>query len=654
MTGRHAIAALLVLVAPFFLAAGSGGFVSGCAEPTGCPDFEVELPRHGAVAKPLVVRAVDFGLSEKSERNHIAINAALAEAKRIGAAKVELAPGTYRCFDGSGIVMDGFSDFTFDGMGATLVFRRDHAPLERQADQLFGEGNFEVQNCLRTVVENFNMDWDWKNDPLAVWCKCVGKHVGETDGSSYADFELDRPHPKYPQHVPVQLLTAMSADRTGPVMDGVCRHPGYFGVSLGHIGTKSEWLSPSRLRVWPFVKPDYGYFAKEALGRYGAGKNRDFTSALDVGGTYALSHCYYGLNGFVLTSNRHFTLRNVDVWACKGFGVETRGSQKYWQLVNFNIRPRPGEKYPVTSTADANHVAQSLGFGKMIGCEVTMHNDDHFNYHDRTQIGWKRGARTIEIVNNRGVGYTLFKPGSRIALREENFDSTGWTGTIEKIDGNTIFFDRDVPEQKGMLFVLMDADFATENFLFKNCRFHGNPWSRGLFNGSNATFDGCQFGPMVGRPLFLLSCYTYNVWCEGIGCTNIVIRNCRFENCLDVKEETGVSAQIMGEIAIPPSYDPEAFPIDNAELAAKIAANKAAGRKVTPSGEALNNILVEDCTFVNPRGYLLTVRNGRNLTFRRNKIVWDNPVCKGLPYAGKTLVEDGENNEKESAKETRQ
>ena len=63
-----------------------------------------------------------------------------------------------------------------------------------------------------------------------------------------------------------------------------------------------------------------------------------------------------------------------------------------------------------------------------------------------------------------------------------------------------------------------------------------------------------------------------------------------------------------------------------------------------PSGEALNDILVEDCTFVNPRGYLLAVRNGSNLTFRRNKVVWDDPVCKGLPYAGKTLVEGGENN----------
>ena len=167
---RYAAVAVFPLVGLFLFAVKFHALASGCGEPTGCPDFDVELPlaKHGTV-----VRATDFGLSEKSEQNHIAINAALAEAKRVGALRVELAPGTYRCFDGKGILIDGFSDFTFDGMGATLVFRRDHAPLEHQADQLDGEGNVEIQNCLRTVVENFNMDWDWENDPLAVWCRCV-------------------------------------------------------------------------------------------------------------------------------------------------------------------------------------------------------------------------------------------------------------------------------------------------------------------------------------------------------------------------------------------------------------------------------------------------------------------------------------------------
>ncbi|MBR0056015.1 MAG: hypothetical protein IJP66_01685, partial [Kiritimatiellae bacterium] len=542
----------------------------------------------------------------------------------------------------AGIVIEGFTDFTFDGMGATLVFRRDHAPVDDQAAQLDGAANIEIRDCLRTVVQNFNMDWDWESDPLAVWCRCVGKHIDEADNASYADFELDAPHPKYPAHVPVQLLTPMAANRSGARMDGRCGPRAYFGMSLGHIGAKGEWLSPTRLRLWPYVRPNYGHFAEAAAWRYTPGANRDFTREIDVGGTFIISHHYYGLNGFVLTSNRHLTLRDIDLWSCRGFGVETRGAQKFWQLVNFNIRPKPGARRPVTSTADAHHVAQSLGFGKMVDCEVTMNQDDHFNYHDRTQIAWTVGPRAVKVVNSRGVAYTPFKVGTRIRLRQEDFSDTGWAGTITAIEGERITFDRDLPEQTGMLFVLMDAEFATENFLFRGCRFHDSPWSRGLFNGNNATFEGCTFGPMAGRPLFLLSCYTYNAWCEGIGCSNIVVRKCRFENSLDSRMERGACAQIMAEIAIPPAYDPEPdIPIASAMFAGRVAQNRAAGRVVKPSDDALRGILVEGCTFVNPRGYLLRIANGRDVTFRDNKVVWDNPPCPPLPCAGKVRVEGG-------------
>ena len=220
--------------------------------PTGCPDFDVELPRATGGA---VIRAVDFGFSETNEHNAVALNAALAEARRVRASRLELAPGTYRCFDGPGVQIEDLEDFTFDGKGATLVFRRDHAPLATQAELLENEGNVEVRNCVRTVVENFNIDWDWENDPLAVWCTCAGKHVDGADNASYADFELEKPHPKYPNQVPVQLLTPMAADKSGARMDGKRGPRGYFGMSLGHIGAKSEWLSPTRLRVWPYVRP---------------------------------------------------------------------------------------------------------------------------------------------------------------------------------------------------------------------------------------------------------------------------------------------------------------------------------------------------------------------------------------------------------------
>ena len=60
--------------------------------------------------------------------------------------------------------------------------------------------------------------------------------------------------------------------------------------------------------------------------------------------------------------------------------------------------------------------------------------------------------------------------------------------------------------------------------------------------------------------------------------------------------------------------------------------------------DAMNNILVEGCTFGNPRGYIFAARNGSDMIFRRNKIVWTDPLYEILPYSGKTLLEGGKNN----------
>lgn len=603
--------------------------------PTGCPEFTVEGPRPDRTS---VVRAADYGFSPTNDRNAEAINAALAAARRLGAGRLELAPGEYRCFDGPGVLIDGFEDFTFDGMGATLVFRRDHAPLERQETLLDGEANVVIRNCRRTEVRGFNLDWDWRNDPLAVWCVCTGKHVDEADNASYADFELDAPHPKHPAPVPVQLLTPMAADRRGARHEPRRGPRCYFGMCLGHQGAKMEWLSPTRLRLWPYVKPVTGFLAKENENRYSAKGNRDAVRGIDVGGTFTLSHRYYGLNGIEMDSNRHLTLRDIDIWACWGLGVETRGAQKHWQLVNVNVRPRPGRLYPVTSTADAHHVVQSQGFGKMIGCETTMNQDDHFNYHDRTQIARTVGPRTLEVVNNRGVAYTLFKPGTTVALRRDDFSSTGWRGRIVAIEGERIAFDRDLPPQNGLLFVMTDTDYATENFLFRDCRFHDTPWSRGICQGNNITFDGCVFGPMTGTPLKITSCYTFTAWCEGIGATNVVVRNCRFENCLD--NATGgdadnaqihVQLQLAGKDYWPLGYIPVAHP----GFAKTLEAVKASGAWPKPSSAGVDRILVEDNVFVNPRGYLLSARNVGTCILRGNRVIRTDAACAPLPFAGR-------------------
>ena len=605
------------------------------ALPTGCPDFVIDAPRSSSGP---VVRAADFGVAEANERNAEAANRAFAEACRVGAGRVVFEPGTYRCFDGQGIVISNLTDCIVDFGGATFVFRRTMPNQTDPSELLDGYGNVEISGCLRTEVGNLNVDWDWERDPLAVWCTCIGAEEGESDDSSYGDFELERPHPKYPQPVPVQILTPMEKDGNRPRMSGNMMTM-FFGTCAGTMGTKSEWLSPTRLRIYPFVRPSVGYVADYSTNRLNAAANRTAVrrwKAEEIGQRFTVSHHYYGMNGIVMTSNRHFTLRNVEIWATRGMGVETRGAQKFWQLIDVNSRPKPGSGYPVSSTADAHHVVQSQGFAKMIGCETALHRDDFFNYHDRTQIAWKKGPRTVEVVNNRGIAYTRFRVGSLLRLRQQDFSDTCWTGRIIGIDGERISFDRDLPRQTGLFFVLVDAEYATENFLFRNCRFHDSP-GRGLVLGNNITFENCTFGPLNNSALQFQSCYSYNAWCEGIGCTNVVVRNCRFENVLGKSQ----GVPIFTALRLPWKGD-QPLPhlkIAHPEFARTVAEYEAKGVPVTPSGDAIGRILIEGCTFVNPRGPLWRIMNGHGFWFCDNKVVWDDPADARSPHAGKIRVD---------------
>jgi hypothetical protein len=183
--------------------------------PVGAGAFEIERPRaHGGPA----LNAADFGFSVTNDDNAAALARAFAEAKRVGASRLDLPPGTYRCF-GDGVRVEGLRDFTFDGHGAVLVFRRS----SRQ-----GGANLVVTGTERCVFRNFKMDWDWARDPLASIGTCVNKFVDEkNDDASYFDMKLDRPHPCYPALPSLQTATTVDAAR---------RHLDRLAVPADHLG----------------------------------------------------------------------------------------------------------------------------------------------------------------------------------------------------------------------------------------------------------------------------------------------------------------------------------------------------------------------------------------------------------------------------------
>ena len=593
--------------------------------PTGCPEFEVELPRATGGA---VVRAADFGVSPTNRDNGAALNRALAHCREVGAARLVIGPGVYPCDGPKGIVLDGLKDFTLDGAGARLVFCRPSVFSVRPQYFLDSDGgNFLLKDNLRVKLQNLVIDWDWERDPLGAFVRIVDVHVDEkNDNASYFTVEFvdyDR-YPYYPNPFPVQAMDGMRESRDG-FQHGQYR--AWWGASQGHWGPHTEWISPNRARIYPGVREPGKLFNEAYAKSYTPAVNRAAVRGAKVGMFNRLAHYYYGKNCFNLESNRHLTLEDVDIWSCRGFGFQVNGTDEYWQNIRVNLAPpRTGlaRKRPYSSTADANHVARSRGHIKFIDCRTSLNQDDIHNFHDRTSCGVRRSVRTLEVTQWRRNYFFGGRVGHVVELRGDDYSPTGWQGTIVKVDGDVLTFDRDLPAADGASFILFDRHYGTDNLLIRNCRYE-DYFGRLLILGSNVTVENTTFMRGTGVPINMQLSLTDTDWAEGVGTTNVVIRNCTFRDTIVTGGRIGnVYCDIYAGIA----FGSEWKPLD---------------RK--PWNPILSDLLVEDCSFTNPRGYAAYFRDGRNITFRNNVIREDekNRLAPREKGNGGVLVRSAEN-----------
>lgn len=605
-------------------------------DPTGCPPFEIAPPaarqegsphlggtagRGSGAQPPSVVHAVDFGLSEASERNQDAINAALAEARRVGAARVELAPGTYRCFDGGGIVIEGFRDFTFDGCGATLVFRSPpRLPIEPSWDHDGSGANFIVRDCRRVRIGNFAMDWDWRAMPLATCARVAAVHIDEAaDNASYVDFELlghGGRHPYFGRHFPVQHVQPMTDDfRHFTHGEHIWQ-----GTYEGDMGCKAEWLSPTRVRVWPSVEaPGLPRWRGPNEREFSPAENRRNAAAIPAGQSCRIAHAYYGKGGFTLFSNEDFELHDVEVRACFGHAVYVGGTQRNWRLRDVTVAPRD-LRHPISSTADTVHFVRSCGNAVIDNLAVRLEQDDALNAHDRFTVARRIAPRTLEVVLARGARY--FRPGAgdAVELLDPGYNATGWTGVCTAAAGETVEVDRDLPEATPPegYFLLLDRTASSDGLIVRNCTFEDMEM-RVLVNVSDATIENCVFRRTNGDALRCIADYTFGQWAEGMGAKNIVVRNCRFEgNCVRelVGEYWSLGADFATWLGHPAEVAPERL-----------------------NSAFVSDILVEGCSFVDSLGYFADLRAGTGITFRNNRIELTGTRARCRETAGSARIE---------------
>ena len=568
-------------------------------DPTGAGEIAVAAPRpHGGA----VIKAENFGFSVTNDDNGAAIAAAVREAKCVGASKVLLAPGVYRCF-GDPIVIDGLEDFELDGCGAELVFRRPlRYPIEPSWDHDGSGANFVIRNCRRMKIGNMVTDWDWRTMPLATCAKVAATHVDDADNASYIDYDLlgcGARHPYYGKIFPFQRTQPMAEDFRRFVRGPNIWH----GTYEGEMGCKTLWLSPTRVRVYPFVEePGRARWTGPNMRAFSPKLNRDSVRQHKTGETYRIAHAYYGKGGFTLVSNEDFELHDVEIPSCFGHAVYVGGTQRNWQIKNVTVAPRDW-RHPISSSADTIHFVRSHGNAIIDNLTVKLEQDDAINVHDRFTVAKKVAPRTLQVVLERGARY--FRPGvgNDIELLDPGYNPTGWKGKCVGTEGETILLDRDLPAsnpEEGY-FLVFDRTASSDGVIIRNCTFEDMEM-RTLVNASNATVENCVFRRTNGDALRCIADYTLKWWAEGMGTTNVVVRNCRFEgNC--VRELVGsyysLGADFVTWLGCPENVKTERL-----------------------NRRFISDILVEDCEFVDSLGYFADLRFGTGLKFRNNRIVF--------------------------------
>ena len=460
--------------------------------PAGASEFEVRRPDGGRC-----VQAADFGVSPSSHDNVRALNRALAFCRTNGVGRIVFGKGTYRFASDAPVLLDGMTNFVFDGAGADFVFRRSKGT------------SFHVAKCERLEMRNFSVDWDWEKDPLA----SIAEVVSSCD--SHIDFRFLH-YPEFPRRdVKVAYASPWDPVRRAPGVDGEGPGRGFDMAWDGkrNAGTRTQWISSDILRVFP--------------GRKGAQLRR--------GGLYRVQHYYYHMGGFVFVRCRDVSLDSIEVKSTPGHAFLVSGGERL-HLKNVNVRPPEGDpRRVISSTADHFHVARSHGWIKLEGCEFAGGGDDCVNVRDGTAYAsGLTDAHTVRTV--RGKSDRLFAPGDRVELLRSDYVPTGFTAPVREVrvidaakQTYDVVFAEKVPSSSGDGYVLINREYGSSNVILRDCYFHDNRARGVVLQASDATIERCRFVRNESCAMKITTGWTLRLWCEGYGATNIVVRDCTFD-----------------------------------------------------------------------------------------------------------------------------
>jgi hypothetical protein len=209
------------------------------------------------------------------------------------------------------------------------------------------------------------------------------------------------------------------------------------------------------------------------------------------------------------------------------------------ELLHCSITFPPGERRPITTTADGFHIDESQGFIRLEGCDFGYMGDDCVNIHDNVCSGIVRiDAHTLLAVNL--VPWRCpFTSGDPVEIRNANYSPTGFTGRLTSVTPDykkntvTLVFSEPLPAHIVSDAILFNHRYGSHNVIIRNCYFHENRARGVLCNTADWLVEGNHFYHNQHSAMLLIA-DVGSSWSEGFGARNVVVRNNHFDssNCI--------------------------------------------------------------------------------------------------------------------------
>lgn len=264
--------------------------------------------------------------------------------------------------------------------------------------------------------------------------------------------------------------------------------------------------------------------------------------------TVLLRYAVYGPQAVMSENCKNARFYNLTVLEHSGMGILALNTENIY-VDNFNVKTSD-KKYWMAATADGLHFKNCRGKVFIYNSYFEKLGDDALNIHQMYLTVSKRiSPKKIEVFHARNLNETQKHPskerpfpyylvpdkGDTIVFGEkENYLRLGSPNKIVNAQilhdkGSAIFeFENDLPEHVdyGLTVANISQDPYTE---IKNCTVRGNRARGFLIKVSEAVIENCTFIRPTISGILLENDASY--WYEGIRVKNLLIKNCKFDNC---------------------------------------------------------------------------------------------------------------------------